>query len=501
MVAQTSRPANTVYDSTASCTRAVEGGPSEMNRTVADRVGREVACRAFGRLLEEWQKAGLSPAELVAGSGCPAEQLYDKHARISWASYRRIMANARRLWDDQGFFELGLVILDTPWAKHVAIPAKLLATALDCYRWIARPRVGVARQTFTCVEHTLREVCPGRLVMTSTMGKGYPPCREYFLVTRGALAALPRLLGLPLAVVQMEETANGARYDISYSESGGVVARLRRALGRPFTARAAAREIEEVHIELHQRNQELEEKNRELELRNAELERYAYTVSHDLKSPLVTIKGFLGLLEKDTMAGNLPRVRDDLEQIHRAADHMRRLMNELLELSRLGRISHPVDEVSLGELAREAIDSLSAAIAERRAEVVVQSDMPVVTGDRLRLLEVYQNLIENSVAFMGDQPQPRIEIGAEQQEHETVCFVADNGMGIDPRHHERVFGLFDRLAPDNEGTGIGLALVKRIVEVHGGQVWVESAGSGQGTTLRFTLPRHLDGASEIAPEA
>ena len=104
----------------------------------------------------------------------------------------------------------------------------------------------------------------------------------------------------------------------------------------------------------------------------------------------------------------------------------------------------------------------------------------------MRLVEVVQNLIENAAKFMGGQPKPRIRVGARFGD-ETVLLVQDNGIGIEPRHHDKVFGLFQKLDPEVEGTGVGLALVKRIVEVHGGRVWVESAGQGQGTTVCFTL--------------
>ncbi len=460
-----------------------------MSAESAEASGREVACRSFGRVLVEWERAGLSPEDLVVGAGCSVEQLYDKRERISWSSYRAVMANARQLWDDDGFIELGKVIMKSPWAKQLTIPARLLVSAQDCYRWIVRPRTGVASRTFSCVEHRVEAVAPGRLIMHAVMKPGYPPCREYFLITRGALVAVPGLLGLPNAEVEMEETPNGARYDIRHPQGGGTLARLRRAVTLPFTARGAAREIEEVHIELHERNQELEAKNRELELRNAELERYAYTVSHDLKSPLVTIKGFLGVLERDLRADDQARVSSDLEQLHRATDLMRRLMTELLEYARVGQLSHSREKVSLTDLAGEAIDLLAAPIAERAARLEVQPEMPVVIGDRVRLLEVYQNLIENSLRFMGEQASPRIEIGARQEEHETICFVADNGIGIEPCYQESVFGLFNRLGPSDEGTGIGLALVKRIVELHDGHAWIESAGAGQGTTVLFALPR------------
>ena len=225
----------------------------------------------------------------------------------------------------------------------------------------------------------------------------------------------------------------------------------------------------------------------ELEKKNAELERYTYTVSHDLKSPLITIKGFLGYLEQDAVAGNFERFRADLARISQAADRMTLLLDDLLELSRVGRITNAPENVALNELAREAVQMLSGPIAARGVELAIEPDLPVVRADRVRLREVLQNLVENAVKFMGDQPPPQVVIGARRDGGQTVCFVRDNGIGIEPAYHQKVFGLFDKLDKDSEGTGIGLALVKRIIEVHGGRIWIESEGSGRGATFCFSL--------------
>ena len=226
----------------------------------------------------------------------------------------------------------------------------------------------------------------------------------------------------------------------------------------------------------------------ELESKNAELERFTYTVSHDLKSPLVTIKGFLGLLERDAARGDAQRMQADIEQIGSAADKMQRLLSELLELSRIGRLVNPPEAISITDLAHEATALVGGSIQEHGVVVKITAAMPVVYGDRVRLLEVYQNLIENAVKFRGDQPEPHIVITARSEHGMAVCSVQDNGIGIDPRYHDKIFGLFDRLDPGSEGTGIGLALVRRIIEVHGGCIWVESEGAGHGSTFHFTLP-------------
>ena len=225
----------------------------------------------------------------------------------------------------------------------------------------------------------------------------------------------------------------------------------------------------------------------ELESKNSELERFTYTVSHDLKSPLFTIRGFLGYLEQDALAGNLERMKSDMQRITDATEKMQRLLNELLELSRIGRLRNEPERIPFGDLAREAVELAQGYIMQRRVSVSIQPGLPEVVGDRQRLLEVLQNLVDNAAKFMGNQHAPHIEIGQEGEENgNPVFFVRDNGIGIAPEYHERVFGLFNKLDVKSDGTGIGLALVKRIVEVHGGRIWVRSE-AGAGSTFYFTL--------------
>jgi signal transduction histidine kinase len=226
----------------------------------------------------------------------------------------------------------------------------------------------------------------------------------------------------------------------------------------------------------------------ELEAKNAELERFTYTVSHDLKSPLFTIRGFLGYLERDALSGNRERLHADIERIISATDKMQELLNDLLELSRIGRVVNERQEIPFEEVVRDALTLVQGRLAERGVNVHIDANLPVVFGDRPRLVEVLQNLLDNAAKFMGSQSQPRIEIGQRGEENGfAVFFVRDNGIGIAAEHHERIFGLFNKLDVQSEGTGIGLALVKRIIEVHGGRIWVESE-AGKGATFLFTLP-------------
>ncbi|NOH04748.1 MAG: PAS domain-containing protein [Chloroflexi bacterium] len=224
----------------------------------------------------------------------------------------------------------------------------------------------------------------------------------------------------------------------------------------------------------------------QLENKNAELERFTYTVSHDLKSPLITIKGFLGFLERDASSRNLGRLRSDIKRIADATDKMQALLNDLLELSRIGRLVNPPQSVPFHEIVNEALEIVHGRLRENKVQVIVQKNLPAVYGDRQRLVEAMQNLIDNAAKFIGKDP--RVEIGQEGFEGgKPVFFVRDNGIGIDPVHHDRIFGLFNKLDTASEGTGIGLSLVKRIVEVHGGRIWVRSE-AGKGATFYFTLP-------------
>jgi PAS domain S-box-containing protein len=226
----------------------------------------------------------------------------------------------------------------------------------------------------------------------------------------------------------------------------------------------------------------------DLEARNAELERFTYTVSHDLKSPIVTIQGFMGFLEQDALNGDMERIRHDIHRIKTATNKMHTLLGELLELSRIGRLMNPAEEVPFATIIQEAMGNVDGQLNNGKITVSFSLDLPTMYGDKARLVEVIQNLLDNACKYMGDQADPHIEAGCKAgNDGKIVFFVRDNGMGIDPRYHQRIFGLFDKLDPKTEGTGVGLAVVKRIIEVHGGRIWIESDGLGHGSTFYFTL--------------
>jgi len=252
---------------------------------------------------------------------------------------------------------------------------------------------------------------------------------------------------------------------------------LRDGLGLPWGVLVIVRDVTD-----RQRQED------ELKSKNAELERFTYTVSHDLRSPLITIKGFAGALLADATAGRTNRLDQDLNRILQAADKMADLLNGLLQLSRVGRIVNPPTQVGMNKLVEDVLALLAGSIAQRQARVTVQPNLPPAQGDPRRLQEVVQNLVENALKFSAPDQPPEIEIGCQAFGDKHAYFVRDHGRGIEPRFHDTIFGLFNKLDPRSDGTGIGLALVRRILEFHGGSVWVESDGPGKGATFYFTLP-------------
>ncbi|KAF5417933.1 MAG: Methanogenesis regulatory histidine kinase FilI [Candidatus Methanophagaceae archaeon] len=226
---------------------------------------------------------------------------------------------------------------------------------------------------------------------------------------------------------------------------------------------------------------------KELEAKNTEMERFTYTASHDLKAPLLTIQGFATLLQDDLKQDERKNEDSYLRYIADGAKKMGHLLDDLLQLSRIGRIMNPPADVPFGEIVREAQVQMTEQLKTSGVEIVVADDLPAVHVDRLRIAEMLVNLISNSIKYMGAQ-HPKIELGYRVDGEETVFFVRDNGIGIEESEHEKVFELFYRVDNSiNKGTGAGLAIVKRIVEVHDSRIWIESE-SGKGCTVCFTLP-------------
>jgi len=263
-----------------------------------------------------------------------------------------------------------------------------------------------------------------------------------------------------------------------------------KAMGSEVRTRA-----EKMEAEVYLRAQEVAEANRhlaqlaaQLENANQELESFSYSVSHDLRAPLRVIDGFsLALLED--YGTSLPREGQDLlARVRQQAQRMAQLIEDLLEFSRLGRKPLDVTSVDLAALVQAVVQELQQANADRTVAVTV-APLPPAMGDRALLRQVLTNLIGNAFKFTRQRPDAQVEIGFRDDNGERVYYVRDNGAGFDMQYASKLFGVFQRLHPaaDFEGTGVGLALVQRIIHRHGGRVWGEGQVN-EGATFQFTLP-------------
>ncbi|MHB8060549.1 MAG: sensor histidine kinase [Gaiellaceae bacterium] len=255
---------------------------------------------------------------------------------------------------------------------------------------------------------------------------------------------------------------------------------------QPFSS--ARHRLEQMSRELAEMNDTLIERTRALEIANAELETFSYSISHDLRTSLQAVLGFAQTLDA-RYSENLPQqARRCIELIIKSARGMNELVDDLLELARANRLPLELESVDLNLLAREALVELEAQIATSDAELVI-GELPVVDADRVLLKRVFVNLISNAIKFSrGAEPLARVEVGYSQPGEAPVLFVRDNGVGFDMCESGRLFRAFERLhrGSDFEGTGVGLALVARIVERHGGRIWAESE-LGKGAAFYFTL--------------
>jgi light-regulated signal transduction histidine kinase (bacteriophytochrome) len=238
----------------------------------------------------------------------------------------------------------------------------------------------------------------------------------------------------------------------------------------------------------HRLEREVDQRTRELRASNAELEAFSYSVSHDLRAPLRAIDGYAHLLVEEHAAHLSPDARRFLSAISEHTKHMGDLIDDLLDFARLSQSPLETTTLDLEGLVRSVSDDLQRSGGDRRVDVVVGA-LPPARGDPALLRQALVNLIGNALKFTRGRPDARVEIGAARAGGETVYHVRDNGVGFDQRYASKLFGVFERLhrAEEFEGTGVGLALVQRIIQRHGGRVWAEGRVN-EGATFYFTLP-------------
>lgn len=226
----------------------------------------------------------------------------------------------------------------------------------------------------------------------------------------------------------------------------------------------------------------------ELLEKNAELEQFIYMVSHDLKSPLVTVKTFLSYLQQDIDKDDKQRIAEDIGFMTTAANKMGILLDDLLKFSRVGRQAKKMVSISFEQLVSDVLNLTAGVISEKKVNVDVKKVDLILKGDHSELVQIWQNLVENAIKYLGYQENPQVELGVQFVEGEPIFYVKDNGLGIEEQYHEKVFEIFEQLNPSIEGSGLGLAMIKRIVELYKGTMRIESSGLGQGSCFLFTLP-------------
>lgn len=236
-----------------------------------------------------------------------------------------------------------------------------------------------------------------------------------------------------------------------------------------------------------EQGERLEQQARELKRSNEELERFAYVISHDLQEPLRMISSYTQLL-RDRYRGQLDDRADKyIEYAVGGAKRMQQLINDLLAYSRVTARGRTFAPTPLSEVVNDVLADLEVLVRETGASIR-RGELPVVVGDRSQLRQVFQNLVSNALHYRRDDELPEVSISAAREKDRWHLSVRDNGIGIDPRFCERIFVIFQRIdRRRSQGTGLGLAMCKRIVEHHGGRIWVDSA-PGAGSTFHFTLP-------------
>jgi light-regulated signal transduction histidine kinase (bacteriophytochrome) len=275
----------------------------------------------------------------------------------------------------------------------------------------------------------------------------------------------------------------------------GNLTRLVPAVERELREAEVRREKREAEEALRHSHEELErkveERTAELVRSNRELEQFAYIVSHDLQEPLRMVTSYVTLISQ-RYKDRLDKDADEfIDYAVNGAAHMKALLNDLLAYSRVGTHGEPFEMIDLNAAVKTATDNLKKHIEQSGAEVK-HGNLPIVFADKVQMVQIFQNLIDNAIKFCGSE-RPRIQISYEWKKTEWVISLSDNCMGIDPKHFDKIFIMFKRLHAGDKypGTGIGLAVCKKIVERHGGRIWIESEPK-KGSTFYFTIPVKKD---------
>lgn len=251
------------------------------------------------------------------------------------------------------------------------------------------------------------------------------------------------------------------------------------------------RQTEQLLYQAKELTEELAGNKKELERSNNELEQFVYTVSHDLKSPLVTSMGFIGIIQKLTAQGKHSEAVDKLDRVVKANERMGQLINDLLDLSRVGRIDLDKKDIDLNELLASFRDIHSQQLEKADFTLQIDPSLPVIYANESRMLQVFENMLSNALKYAENPNGSVLSIGSIEQDDADLIWFRDNGQGIPEEYQEKIFRLFYRLDPESEGTGIGLAVAAKVMKFHNGTIWVESK-PGEGATFWLSFGKNGD---------
>ncbi len=482
---------------------------------------REVSCRAldiFFRVLRSEKEL----AKLIEGSRYDVAHLRNKHERIEWSEYAIIARNAGALVGENVLEEMGGSILRSPFLRSIMLPARLLFSPEDFYKWVLSGNGG-GKQLFNCVENSFRFVAGNRARLALSIPPSYPRSREFFVITNGSIKNLPLMFGLTPATSTFTETAAGAEFDIQFPTETGAVARIRRLLSNPFLNRAAAKELKETHEELVRRYAELEDyranleqkvadRTRELADTVAKLQEAQRTrdllfanINHEIRTPLSLV--LLAVASIQARENISPRARRELESIEHASRRLLRLIDGLLLLAahQEDRLRLRVATCDFGRLLRALVAAWVPAAESRGIALAYEGPerFPAI-ADEHAIERVITNLVSNAIKFTPSGGT--VSVSLSEMGEEVEIAVRDTGVGLDDEFLTRVFGRFEQgrtaVHAGASGSGIGLSIAKELTEAHGGRIRAENAHRG-GSIFRIVLPKHVvvpDAKNAAVPE-
>lgn len=477
---------------------------------------KEVSCKVLDIFFRELQRSGEPLERLADGTGFSVDFLRNKKERLEWSEFVRVMDNADTIWTRDDYIRIGGAFFGNKLLTSVTVAGRLLFTAKDFYRWIAKKRDGVGNQLFTCIDAEWKDVGSSDVEVSLMLQEGYEQCPAFFHVSHGAFKDVPKLLGLGSADVECELSPGGAVYSISVPPGGGWLQRLKRAIIFPFIARDVARELKAANEELTARYAELEdyrnnleikveERTRELKEANEALteaqaarDQIFANINHEIRTPLsVILLGTRRALGQDDLSS---QQRSTLESISVNADRLLHMVEGLLLLSagREDRLTLKMGACDLAQIIADVSKAMSPA-AEDTGLTLLYSGPDVLTGrvDKTAMERAVANLITNAIKFTSEGD---IEVALIADGADAKIRVSDTGIGVDEAFRDKLFERFEQgrgpVRSGIKGSGIGLPIVREIAKAHGGTVEYRP-NEPEGSIFEITLPGVVDPALQV----